>query len=249
MTKSHRTRVIWSCHLRRAAIGGALGLAALASFAAGAARAQDADSDDNTTTIWNWDKKVMDSFMHSLGLQNGTQNDGIDYKERSPLVVPPTRNLPPPQAKAVAPVPNWPVDPDVKRHADGKNKKKIKQANGDQDWIDFTGNLPENNLDKPRGGAPTTGATTASNGGTGSDMDSAIKPSELGYKGGLFGSLFKSNDDEVGTFTGEKPRTSLVEPPPGYQTPSPSQPYGVTKRSGGTAPKQDVPVGDLGGAL
>jgi hypothetical protein len=141
------------------------------------------------------------------------------------------------------------VDPDVKRHTE--TKKKVKQANGDQDWIDFSGNLPENNQNKPRGGAPTGATTTSSNPGTGRDMDSAVKPSELGYKGGLFGSLFKSSsDEEVGTFTGEKPRTSLLEPPPGYQTPSPNQPYGVTKHiETGTAQKLDVPVGDIGGGI
>jgi hypothetical protein len=76
-----------------------------------------------------------------------------------------------------------------------------------------------------------------------------MKPSDLGYKGGLFGSLFKPTpDNEVGTFTGERPRTSLVEPPPGYQTPSPSQPYGVTKHLDlGKAKKaEDIPVGDVG---
>ena len=34
--------------------------------------------------------------------------------------------------------------------------------------------------------------------------------------------------DEQGAFTGEPPRADLTRPPPGYQTPSPGQPYGVT---------------------
>ena len=33
--------------------------------------------------------------------------------------------------------------------------------------------------------------------------------------------------EEYATFTGEPPRTSLTDPPPGYLTPSPDQPYGV----------------------
>jgi hypothetical protein len=33
--------------------------------------------------------------------------------------------------------------------------------------------------------------------------------------------------EEYGTFTGEPPRASLTDPPPGYQTPSPDQPYGI----------------------
>jgi len=36
--------------------------------------------------------------------------------------------------------------------------------------------------------------------------------------------------DEYGKFDGEPPRTSLVQPPPGYLTPSPAAPYGTTDR-------------------
>jgi hypothetical protein len=243
MTQSHRTS-LWTCLLRRTAIGGALGLAALASFAAGTARAQDADADDNTTTIWNWDKKVMNSVMHSLGLQNGTEGE-IDYHERSPLVVPPTRTLPPPQTSAAVPAPNWPVDPDVKRHTETKTKHTA-ATNTDQDWLDLTGNqLPSAN--KAQGG--TGGTSTQASNGTGGDIEASKKPSDLGYAGNLFGSLFKSNtDDETGTFTGEKPRTSLIEPPTGYQTPSPGQPYGLSKKRdyGKPIKAEDIPVGNVG---
>ena len=45
--------------------------------------------------------------------------------------------------------------------------------------------------------------------------------------GGLIGSK-----EEYGTFTSEPPRSSLTEPPPGYRTPSPTQPYGVGKEKG-----------------
>src|SRR5262249_62078995 len=51
-----------------------------------------------------------------------------------------------------------------------------------------------------------------------------VKPSDLGYTGGIFGSLF-GNKQESAEFTTEPPRTSLTEPPVGYQTPSPNQPY------------------------
>jgi hypothetical protein len=41
--------------------------------------------------------------------------------------------------------------------------------------------------------------------------------------------MFRSKDEAV-TFTGEPRRESLTEPPPGYQTPSPSQPYRSGKK-------------------
>jgi hypothetical protein len=41
----------------------------------------------------------------------------------------------------------------------------------------------------------------------------------------MFG--FGSTNEEYTTFTKEPERSSLVEPPPGYRTPSSAQPYGV----------------------
>jgi hypothetical protein len=41
--------------------------------------------------------------------------DGIDYRERPPLVLPPKIDLPPPQASAATQNPAWPNDPDVGR--------------------------------------------------------------------------------------------------------------------------------------
>jgi hypothetical protein len=58
-----------------------------------------------------------------------------------------------------------------------------------------------------------------------------LKPNELGYTGGLFGSLFKDNTrSEVATFTAEPARGDLTQPPPGYRTPSPTYPYGITPK-------------------
>ena len=45
--------------------------------------------------------------------------------------------------------------------------------------------------------------------------------------------MFGKKKEEQAKFTGEPPRTSLTEPPAGYQTPSPDQPYGLAK---GVAP-------------
>ena len=48
----------------------------------------------------------------------------INYSERSPLVVPPTRNLPPPVDQSRRPAPNWPKDPDVAKRKAKKNDDK-----------------------------------------------------------------------------------------------------------------------------
>ena len=65
--------------------------------------------------------------------------------------------------------------------------------------------------------------------GEGSNMS----PSEMGYFGGLFSwsGLGFGSREEYGTFSKEPPRRSLTEPPLGYQTPSPDQPYGIGKQT------------------
>ena len=53
--------------------------------------------------------------MTGIGGTN-MENQGIDYRERSPLVVPPKLDLPPPAAaSAEVKAPNWPKDPDEAR--------------------------------------------------------------------------------------------------------------------------------------
>ena len=80
----------------------------------------------------------------------------------------------------------------------------------------------------------------------GSDSDGQpVAPSELGYFGGLFSLRawgFSGYQNETGTFTSEPQRSQLTEPPPGYQVPSPDQPYGVTRRVERQAPQQYDPA-------
>ena len=93
---------------------------------AGAARAGDDDDEDDKT----FEEKIIEGIMKGIGGTN-MENQGIDYRERSPLVVPPKLDLPPPAgttAEVKAP-PNWPKDPD-----DARRKAAIaarKKANKD----------------------------------------------------------------------------------------------------------------------
>jgi hypothetical protein len=90
--------------LRLAAVPLGIGLAMMA----GSARAGEVD--DRTIS-----EKIMDGFYGTI---RGTNMDsrGIDYRERSPLVVPPKLDLPPPAAaSADVGVANWPKDPDERQ--------------------------------------------------------------------------------------------------------------------------------------
>src|SRR4030081_1238840 len=103
--------------LRLAAV--ALGVGLL--ITAGAARAQD-DEDDKT-----FEEKVIEGIMAGLGGTN-MENRGIDYRERSPLVVPPRLDLPPPAAASgEVKGANWAKDPDeARRKAAIAARKKSK---------------------------------------------------------------------------------------------------------------------------
>ena len=73
-------------------------------------------------------------------------------------------------------------------------------------------------------------ASSSSSQGTTGDYGEKLSPTQLGFKDNLLGMMFgKPKDENVAHFTGEPPRTELTDPPAGYQTPSPVQPYGVGK--------------------
>ena len=77
---------------------------------AGAARAGDDDVDQRS-----FSERFVDSY-HSMIRGTTMDNRGIDYRERSPLVVPPSLDLPPPAAgSSPANVTNWPKDPDERQ--------------------------------------------------------------------------------------------------------------------------------------
>ncbi len=145
-----------------------------------------------------------------------TDQAAIDYRERSPLVVPPTRNLPSPETVSAESNPNWPKDPEK------TPKKKVQKLSVTDQQV---AGKPISPYEMDKGRKAGAGLTPSSS----KDGGDRMSPSELGYKGGLFGGLFKKDDEkgEVAVFEGEGPRTTLTAPPTGYMTPSSSQPYGL----------------------
>jgi hypothetical protein len=160
-------------------------------------------AEDDETSM---DQKIIKGVLGKLGIRGGAD---IEYRERSPLVLPPKIELPPPQANATTSTKNWPVDPDQKRRREEANRRR--------DEVEESRPLRPSELNvgertRNRGPAPTQ-----------EQMEG--RPSrDLGTGSGIFGSVFGNKDERV-QFVEEPPRTSLIEPPPGYQTPSPNQPY------------------------
>src|SRR5215469_8106417 len=78
--------------LKRHALATALAAVLIVGGGIAHAFAQDAEDDELPDT------KFLKGMLRGFGLKNGQENSGINYQERAPLVVPPTRDLPPPQA-------------------------------------------------------------------------------------------------------------------------------------------------------
>jgi hypothetical protein len=216
----------WVLHKSSTAMRRAVRLAAVATgiglmLTAGVARAGDDDEDDST-----FEEKIIKGIMTGIGGTN-MENAGIEYRERSPLVVPPRIDLPPPATSADITAPNWPKDPDVQRRkAAIAAAKKAKPTPQEASRI-----LTPAELDAGR----TAGSAQASKDPLtpgNSNTNPILSPSQLGYTGGFSG-LFGGSKVETAPFTGEPTRESLTQPPSGYQTPSPNYAYG-------TGPKESL---------
>ena len=203
--------------LRLAAVALGIGLV----MAAGPVRAADEDDDDKT-----FEEKIIEGIMAGIGGTN-MENRGIDYRERSPLVVPPRIDLPPPAGAAEAKAPNWPKDPDEQRRkAAVAARKKDNKDPREQARILTPAELAvgKTAASKPTSTDPVTPGTNNNN--------VILSPSQLGYNGGFSG-LFGGSKTETAPFKGEPTRETLTMPPPGYQTPSSGYAYG-------TGPKESL---------
>jgi hypothetical protein len=209
----------------RAALYATFGVFMVVAGGIGAAYAAD-DEEGNILP----DEKFMRSFLRGLGLRNG-QEAGIEYKERPPLVVPPSRDLPAPVANGslIANNPAWPVDPDeTKRKADRKARAERKPS----DWLESGNALSPSELAKGKTDKPATGKPVRTT------DEPEMTPAQLGYTTtiwnsfkGLGSSFGREKEPETAKFSREPPRASLTDPPAGYRTPSPEQPYGLNARA------------------
>jgi hypothetical protein len=177
------------------------------------------------------DRKIMRNIMEGLGLKRDGE-EMINYRERSPLVIPPNRELPPPERSdaAITSNPAWPKDPDVERRkaqALMENNRNVSDEREREQNPLRPDQLTPGGRAKKKQPRTDDGYEAPASG-----FGSQLLPSELGFKG--FGSFFSGKKEESAKFTGEPPRDLLTDPPPGYQTPSPDQPYGLGKAA---APK------------
>ena len=190
-------------------------------MAAGPVRAADDEDDDEMT----FEEKIIDNIMRGVGGTN-MENRGIDYRERSPLVVPPKLDLPPPgTAAAEAKVPNWPKDPDEARRkaAIAARKKANKDPVAGRPYA-----VAERTGAKGRRPIHRRQFARAAR----RHVPVMLSPSQLGYDGGVIG-FFKGNKAETREFKGEPTRDTLTQPPD--RLPDPVAEFRVRHRTEGIA--------------
>jgi hypothetical protein len=191
------------------------------------AHAQQAADDDEDT----FEQRIIKSILGGLGANVG--GAGIEYRERSPLVIPPSLDLPPPNAAAAARLQNpaWPRDPERKKVA--IQNKANRYATGDDPGT--SSRLSPDELRRginPRTERITDPSKSGSQGDA--EIGRALRPNELGVQGsGIFnwGAITGKYGNEQARFEGEPGRGALTQPPAGYQTPSSNHPYGFTDDS------------------
>jgi hypothetical protein len=205
----------WSARRCRTAVAGALVLAvALGSASAWAQNASEEELPSDT------------KFLRKLFKEFGMQMDGeaVEFRERAPLVVPPSRDLPPPQSGDVtARNPAWPKDPDVRRRNEAVTTaaSKARLRGAAEAMVEEGRALRPNELEVGRVAATNSGRVLSPE-----EAARPMSPNDLGTKGLMDLFSFNKKGEAPAEFTQEPPRSTLTEPPPGYQTPSSAQAYG-----------------------
>jgi len=208
-------------HGLMASVCGAL----LALGSIGAAKAQQAENDDDS-----FEQRIIKGILGGLGVDVGNKR-GIEYRERSPLVIPPSLDLPPPdQANVSAQNPAWPREQTRKKTA----VQAKPQMYATPDDPGTSSRMSPEEL--RRGTSRNAGRVTdPSKSGSQEDIDIGrpLRPNELGSSS-IFNwrALTGNYANETAKFEGEPSRGQLTQPPPGYQTPSGTQPYGTASDSG-----------------
>jgi type IV secretory pathway VirB10-like protein len=173
------------------------------------------------------DQKIVRHILQGLGLRRPDQDKGIEYRERSPLVLPgSSKELPKPTPSTpAAKTAGWPDDPDIKRQKQRREAEKNRKA-----YVEGVDDRPmlQSDYEKKKGAEDKNRPTILDS----KTWEEANKPStnqELGSKNIFsgFGKMWGEKQNEYVTFTGEPRRETLIEPPRGYRTPSPNQPFGV----------------------
>lgn len=190
------------------------------AVASSAAYAQD---DEEQQPEMSFEHKMIDGLLRGLGGQKMEDNKGIEYRERSPLVIPSKLDLPPPASKSAPTAANWPKDPDVQARKEAIEASKQPGP----DWDQAKRPLMPSELAKRPSSKRSSTASTDDRPGMDNSNYNLLSPSQLGFKNSMMSDLFGGGKEESVKFVKEPERSELSQPPAGYQTPSPNYAYGA----------------------
>lgn len=178
---------------------------------------------------------TLQKVLGAIGLLELPQ-DPIVYREREPLVVPPTTALIAPRDPAdIRRInPDWPVDYDERKRR-ALDPEEIRR----QDEVFYSGRpLTPAELDKARISRQEAARRQAARRGPTAGEERVLgqeiyNPSQLGFRG------WGAKQEPPTVYPGEPARTSLIMPPSEYFRPSDKAPYGVVTQ---TAPRAKAPT-------
>jgi hypothetical protein len=91
----------------------------------------------------------MRDLLGQIGIINDGKNDGIDYRERAPLVLPPKMQLREPLNSTASKTANWPDDPDIAAGRAAQRDARIPQTEREKHR---SNNRPESSAAEIRAG-------------------------------------------------------------------------------------------------
>ena len=152
--------------------------------ASNVARAED---DGEQQPEMSFEHKMIDGLLRGLGGQTMEDNNkGIEYRERSPLVIPSKLDLPPPASKSAPAVANWPKDPDVQARKEAIEASK----RATPDWDASKRPLMPSELAKKPSSKRSATALNDDRPGMDNSNYNLLSPSQLGFKNSMMSDLF-----------------------------------------------------------
>jgi hypothetical protein len=172
---------------------------------------------------------LFQNLVKGMGLF-GSDKDDIDYKQRAPLVVPPSTTLPKPQEPGATRTAAWPDDPDVARRKADRDAARSPFGSTEAYRAN---NRPEMSQAEIRRGR----VAGRSNGPEGivpdhNNYNNQIAPIRIGRE---MAARQAQTDTNNLTYGSEPARNYLFEPPVGYRQPAGTAPLGP----GASGPQED----------
>lgn len=182
-----------------------------------------------TTPAFAQEGMLFKNLVDGMGLFGRDKSD-IEYKQRAPLVVPPSSSLPKPQEAGASRSAAWPDDPDVARRKAERDSSNVLFANTEAYRANTRPLMSQEELRRGR----VTGRTSGPDGVVEdhNNYNNQIAPIRIGRELAARQSQVDASNLAYGS---EPARRYLHEPPTGYRRPAGTAALGP----GASGPRED----------